>query len=119
MPTKVSTRSTGWADTASRIVAPVAVARRTARTSAVMPAESQKVVAVMSTIRAAAPWLRAESSCSRMASAFVRSISPGSRTTAVRPDQVTGKGSPGMTLAALRQKLRAGRISGPWGSGHL
>ena len=93
MPTREKTRSTGGPLAATHIVAPVASARREARTSAVMPAESQNVVTVMSTTRPSAPLLSTDSSASRMSSAMVRSISAGNLTTAVRPYQDTRKRS--------------------------
>jgi len=82
MPTRLSTRSTAGAVTASRRVASVALARRAARTRAVTPAESRNVVDVMSATSPAAPALSAESSTSRRPSALVMSISPAAVTTA-------------------------------------
>jgi hypothetical protein len=108
----LSTRSTGGAVTASRSAASLAAARRAARVSAAMPAESQKVVAVMSTTRPSAPALSASSSSSRRPSALVTSTSAGVETTADWPDQVTGNRSSDTTItAALLAK--AGRVSGP------
>ena len=98
--------------TASRTVASLAAARRTARVMAVMPAESQNVVVVMSTTSPSAPALSTPSSASRRPSAMVRSSSPGTATMAVRPDQVTGKRSSG-TRKHRRFQARAGRVSGP------
>src|SRR5215472_7993560 len=114
MPTRLNTRSTGGAVMASRMVAPFASARRAARTRAVMPAESQNVVAVMSTTRPAAPALRTDSSASRTASALAASISTGNVTTAVRSDHVTGKHASDTAITApCRFQARAGHISGP------
>jgi hypothetical protein len=100
MPTRLSTRSTAGAVTASRTAASVAVARRDARTSAVTPAESIKVVVVMSTTRPSAPALSADSRAFLRLSALVRSISPGVVITAVRPDHVAGNRSSDTTTSA-------------------
>jgi hypothetical protein len=68
---------------------PLSVARRNVRTSALTPAESQNVVVLMSAISADAPWLIADSSCSRISSAIVTSISAGSVATATWPSHST------------------------------
>src|SRR5215470_4440261 len=115
MPTRLKTRSTGGAVMASRMVAPFAPARRAARTRAVMPDESQNVVAVMSTTRPSAPALRTDSSASRTTSALVTSISAGSTTTATWRDHITGKHSSDTQPPPFCGfQARAGRVSGPW-----
>jgi hypothetical protein len=84
------TRCTAGVLTTSRSLLELADARLNVRTSALTPAESQKVVLLMSATSRTAPWLTTESRSSRTWSAFVTSTSAGSVTTATGPIHSTG-----------------------------
>ena len=89
-PVKPSTGMTAGAPAASRSETPSAAACFQQVTIACTPAQSQNVVAVMSTTSTRAPLLMAESKHFKISSALVTSTSTGTEMTAARPTQSTG-----------------------------